>query len=165
MIYSFVIGIKNNKSFMREYHVPAEYSLFDFKRFIVSELDFDDSQQSVFFLLDKNDRKTESYSLFDMGHGAMDTVTLDDLNNKGMEKLLYTFDFFNDRSLYIEFQGETDELPRVYYPTVVQSKGNAPDQFAEKIDDDINKDKTVDDDDDDDENDDDLYGYNELIEN
>jgi hypothetical protein len=136
MIYSFLIGIKNNKNFAREYHVPSEYSLFDFKRFIVSELDFDDSQQSVFFLLDKNDKKVASYSLFDTGHGAMDTVTLKDLCNKGMEELLYTFDFFNDRSLHIKFQGEVEAQPRVYYPLVFVSKGDAPRQFFEKIEDD-----------------------------
>jgi hypothetical protein len=147
---------------MREYHVPSEYSLYDFKRFIVSELDFDDSQQSVFFLLDKNDRKTESYSLFDMGHGAMDTVTLEDLNSRGMTKLLYTFDFFNDRSLHIEFLGEVEALPRMSYPAVVQSKGDAPGQFVEKIDDNINDGLSIDDDDDD--SDDEFYGYNEYEE-
>jgi hypothetical protein len=145
---------------MREYHVPSEYSLYDFKRFIVSELDFDDSQQSVFFLLDNDNKKTESYSLFDMGHGAMDTVTLEDLKNRGMEILLYTFDFFNDRSLHIEFQGEIDAEPRVHYPLVVQSNGDAPEQFFEKIDDNINAGMTVDDEEDEDE----FYGYEEYEE-
>lgn len=116
---------------MREYHLPSEYSLYDFKRFIVSELGFDDSQQSVFFMLDKNERKIESYSLFDM-----DTVTLEDLKNRGMKILLYTFDMFNDRSLHIEFQGEVEALPRINYPLVAQSKGDAPGQFFEKIEDD-----------------------------
>jgi hypothetical protein len=142
---------------MREYHVPAEYSLFDFKRFIASELDFDDSQQSVFFLLDKDDNKIASYSLFDMGHGAMDTVTLEDLSNNGMEKLLYTFDFFNDRSLYIEFRGETEILPRLHYPIVVQSKGDAPGQFAEKIEDNIDEGMPIDDGDE-------VYDYDEYAE-
>jgi hypothetical protein len=143
---------------MREYHIPSEYSLYDFKKFIVSELYFDDSQQSVFYLLDKDDNKTESYSLFDMGHGAMDTVTLEDLINKGMEKVLYTFDLFNDRSLTIEFLGETEELRRTYYPTVVQSIGDAPDQFFEKIEDNINE-RMLNDDDDDGY---DEYGYDEY---
>jgi hypothetical protein len=112
--------------------------LYDFKRFIVSELDFDDSQQSVFHLLDGNNQKTQSYSLFDLGYGAMDTVTLEDIiDNKKTEKLLYTFDFFNDRSLLIQFLGEVEELPRVYYPVVFFSKGDAPGQFFQKIDDDI----------------------------
>jgi hypothetical protein len=103
----------------------------------VDDLDFDDSQQSVFFLLDENGKKVESYSLFDMGYGAMDSVTLEDLNSKGMKDLLYTFDFFNDRSLFIEFLGEKEIQPRAYYPLVVESKGNAPGQFVEKIDDNI----------------------------
>jgi hypothetical protein len=145
---------------MREYHVPAEYSLFDFKQFIVSELEFDDSQQSVFFVLDKDDKKTESYSLFDM-----DTVSLEDLSNKGMEKMLYTFDIFNDRSLYIEFIGETEKQPRIYYPAVAQSTGEAPNQFSETVVDNINKRISDDEEeDDDDDNDDDDDDENEDIE-
>jgi hypothetical protein len=159
MIYSFIIGIKNSKNFLREYHIPSEYSLYDFKRFIASELDFDDSQQSVFFLLNKDDKKIESYSVFDMGYGAMDTVTLENLRNKGMGKLLYTFDFFNDRSLYIEFQREIEAECKVYYPIVVQSKGNAPGQFFEKIEDDIAEGTSVDNDDENEELDEyDEYG-------
>ncbi|MDR1595169.1 MAG: hypothetical protein LBS43_11925 [Prevotellaceae bacterium] len=117
---------------MREYHVPSEYSLFDFKQFIVADMDFDDSQQSIFFVLDENDKKTASYSVFDM-----DMVSLEDLCCKDVKKLLYTFDIFNDRSLYIEFQGITEAQPRIYYPTVIQSKGEAPNQFSEKIIDNI----------------------------
>jgi hypothetical protein len=95
--------------------------------------------------------------VFDMGHGAMDTVTLENLRNKGMEKLLYTFDFFNDRSLYIEFMGEIEAEYKVYYPLVVQSKGNAPGQFFEKIEDDIAEGMSIDDD----ENEE-LYEYDEY---
>jgi hypothetical protein len=147
---------------MREYHVPSEFSLYDFKRFIGDELDFDDSQQSVFFLLDENGKKLESYSLFDMGYGAMDAVTLENLCNKGMKNLLYTFDFFNDRSLSIEFQGETEVVPRVYYPVVIQSKGNAPGQFVERIEDNIDDGMPIDDGDDDDfEEIEEYYGYDE----
>jgi hypothetical protein len=149
MIYSFIIKT-TNKNFIREYHIPSESSLYDFKRFIADDLDFDESQQSVFFLLDENGKKLESYSLFDMGYGAMDSVTLEDLNSKGMTNLLYTFDFFNDRSLYIEFLGETEIQLRTYYPLVVMSKGDAPGQFFEKLDDNID-DRMLNDDDDDEE--------------
>jgi hypothetical protein len=144
---------------MREYHVPSEYSLFDFKQFIVADMGFDDSQQSVFFVLDKDGKKTESYSVFDM-----DMVSLEDLCSKGVEKLLYTFDFFNDRSLFIEFQGETEEQSRVYYPVVVQSTGDAPNQFFRKIEDDIDKKRYVNDDDYNDEDDDneDIFDYEEI---
>jgi hypothetical protein len=148
---------------MREYHVPSEYSLFDFKQFIVADMDFDDSQPSVFFVLDESNKKTESYSLFDM-----DMVSLDDLCSRGMRKLLYTFDLFNDRSLYLEFLGETEKQPRVYYPVIVQSIGDAPNQFFEKIEDDIDKNMSADDDDDDDEdddnNDDEIFEYEEIFE-
>jgi hypothetical protein len=159
MIYSFIIKLKNSTKFIREYQIPSEYSLYDFKQFIVSELYFDDSQHSVFFLLDDNDRKIESYSLFDMGYGTMDTITLEDLSAKGMKKLLYTFDFFNDRSLSIEFIGEIEASPRIYYPFVAQSEGDAPEQFFEKIEDDLGKkvNITEEDEDEDEEDEDELY--------
>jgi hypothetical protein len=146
-------------NFIREYHVPSEYSLFDFKQFIGADMGFDDSQQSVFFVLDRNSKKTESYSVFDM-----DMVSLEDLCKKGVERLLYTFDFFNDRSLFIEFQGETEEQSRVYYPVVVQSIGDAPNQFFEKIGNDINKKRSIndydnDEKDDDEEDNEEIYDY------
>jgi hypothetical protein len=145
------MGMENNSNFMREYHIPSEFSLYDFKQFIASELDFDDSQQSVFFLLDKNGRKTASYSLFDMGDGAMDTVTLADLNGKGMKMLLYTFDFFNNRSLFVEFLGEIEKSPKNHYPFVAQSKGKAPGQFVETREDELPVTEDFDDDDEQDE--------------
>ncbi|MDR0559231.1 MAG: hypothetical protein LBG92_03625 [Prevotellaceae bacterium] len=131
MIYSFIIT--EQKSFIREYHIPCEYSLYDFKRFIENDLDFDDSQHGAFFLLDDRNKKTECYSLFDdTGNGTMDSVTLEDLSRKKkLKKLLYTFDFFNNRSLLMDFMGEVEALPRTSYPIVVQSKGKPPGQFSE----------------------------------
>ena len=130
MIFSFIIT-SSQKNFMREYHVPSDFSLYDLRRFIESDLDFDDSQQGVFFLLDKKGKKVESYSLFDMGNGSMDTVVLEDLSSKKNFRLLYTFDFFNDRSLYMDFQGEAEPIPRKHYPIVAAAKGDAPGQFSE----------------------------------
>ncbi|MDR2424505.1 MAG: hypothetical protein LBD59_07250 [Prevotellaceae bacterium] len=130
MIYSFIITT-DRKDFMREYHIPAAFSLYDFRRFIENDLDFDDSQQGAFFLLNSEGKKIECYSLFDTGNGTMDSVNLIDMSNKEMSKLLYTFDFFNKRSLCIEFTGETEALPRTDYPLVAQSKGAAPGQFSD----------------------------------
>lgn len=130
MIYSFIVTT-TQKGFTREYHVPSDYSLYDFRRFIEHDLDFDDSQQAAFFPLDKNDRKTACYSLFDTGYGSMDSITLEDIANKKTTKLLYTFDLFNNRSLLIEFSGETEPVPRTDYPAVALRKGNPPGQFAE----------------------------------
>jgi hypothetical protein len=141
--------MENNIRFRREYHVPSDYSLYDFKQFIAYDLTFDDTQQSVFFLLGEDDEKVASYALFDMGHGSMDMIMLSDLVGKGMKKLLYTFDFFNTRSLIVEYAGERDRFPRVSYPYVAQSKGNAPGQFFEIKEDDFQYTETFDDDDED----------------
>ncbi|MDR2465779.1 MAG: plasmid pRiA4b ORF-3 family protein [Prevotellaceae bacterium] len=130
MIYSFTITTKQ-KGFAREYLVPSDYSLYDFRRFIENDLDFDDSQQGVFFTLDENNRKTACYSLFDTGSGAMDSITLEALVEKNTTKLLYTFDLFNNRSLLIELLDQNEPEPRVHYPAVAQRKGNPPGQFAE----------------------------------
>ncbi|MDR1896475.1 MAG: hypothetical protein LBR10_06765 [Prevotellaceae bacterium] len=132
MIYSFIIKTVQT-NFIREYHIPSEYSLYDFRRFIENDLDFDDSQQGIFFVLSNSGARVESYSLFDMGNGAMDTVILEDLINKGKKKMLYTFDCFNDRSLFIDFKGEVEALPRTRYPVVVFRTGDPPGQFVENM--------------------------------
>ena len=131
-IYSFQVTTGRKDGFLRIYHVRDTATLYDFRRFIENDLDFDDSQPGVFWCLNTNGNKTKQYSLFDTGDGAMDTVTIKKLYDDGIMMMLYTFDFYNNRSLIIEFTGTPDIQPRKSYPLIFESKGEAPGQFEEK---------------------------------
>lgn len=131
MIYHFRLVTGRKDFFLREYHLLSTDTLYDFHRFIQNDLDFDDSQMAAFFAVDKKG-KQHQYSLFDTGDGAMDTIVIEQLVKGKYGLLMYTFDFFHNRSLTIEFLGEVERLSRKSYPLVVEAKGESPDQFEER---------------------------------
>ena len=95
------------------------------------ELEFDKSQMASFFLASDNWEKEEEFTLFDMGSGSstMDDAILEDIIFRKNQKLLYIFDFFNERGLFIEYTGETDEIDGREYPVCTNSKGIPPKQI------------------------------------
>lgn len=62
----------------------------------------------------------------------MRNTRLDEFLSKEEDKLLYTFDIQNDKSLYIELSGISDEEIQKA-PVVMLRKGNAPEQSPQGI--------------------------------
>jgi len=60
----------------------------------------------------------------------MDDAILEDVIFRKNQKLLYVFDFFNERALFLEYTGETKELDNRDYPTCTNSKGVPPKQVV-----------------------------------
>jgi hypothetical protein len=77
-----------------------------------------------------NWEKEEEFTLFDMGTGSstMEVAVLDDIIFKKNQKLLYIFDFFNERALFVEYTGEAKEQSGREYPICTNSKGLPPKQ-------------------------------------
>jgi hypothetical protein len=77
-----------------------------------------------------NWEKEEEFTLFDMGTGSstMETAVLEDIIFRKNQKLLYVFDFFNERALFVEYTGETKELEGREMPICTNSKGVPPKQ-------------------------------------
>jgi hypothetical protein len=77
-----------------------------------------------------NWEKEEEFTLFDMGTGSstMEVAILEDVIFRKNQKLLYVFDFFNERALFVEYTGETDEIEGREYPSCTNSKGVPPKQ-------------------------------------
>jgi hypothetical protein len=97
---------------------------------IQDELEFDKSQMASFFLATDNWEKEEEFTLFDMGTGSstMEVAILEDIIFKKNQKLLYIFDFFNERGLFVEYTGEAKEVDGREYPICANSKGLPPKQ-------------------------------------
>lgn len=131
MVYRFLILSDEDEKFMREYEFLDSQTLLDFHNMIQDELGFDRSQLASFFLTTDNWEKEEEFTLFDMGGVAstMEDAILEDVICTEHQKLVYIFDFFNERSLSIEFLGETEENKNAEYPSCVNSKGPAPKQI------------------------------------
>jgi hypothetical protein len=64
------------------------------------------------------------------GSSTMDVAVLEDIIFRKNQKLLYVFDFFNERSLFVEYTGETKEIDGREYPSCTNSKGVPPKQVV-----------------------------------
>jgi hypothetical protein len=58
----------------------------------------------------------------------MEVAVLEDIIFRKNQKLLYVFDFFNERSLFVEYTGEAKEIDGREYPSCTNSKGVPPKQ-------------------------------------
>ena len=130
MVYKFVVLSDEDESFVREFEFLDTHSLIDFHNLIKEELEFDKSQMASFFMATDNWEKEEEFTLFDMGTGSstMETAVLEDIIFRKNQKLLYVFDFFNDRALFIEYTGEAKEVEGRELPNCTNSKGVPPKQ-------------------------------------
>lgn len=130
MVYKFVVLSDEDEAFIREFEFLDSHTLLDFHHMIQDELEFDKSQMSSFFLATDNWEKEEEFTLFDMGTGSstMEVAILDDIIFRKNQKLLYIFDFFNERALFVEYTGEAKEVDGREYPSCTNSKGVPPKQ-------------------------------------
>ena len=171
MVYRFRATIPESKVFYRVYEIKGEMTLFKFNGFIVDDLGFSPDQMVLYEGYDETGAPGGEYGLIDLGDGAMDTVTFDDVVQRGETELHYLFDLRNDRYIRLVLEGETSFSPLRVYPCLIDEKGQNPDQFRVRyeeappvpklhpfrdpsVQDDLDDDD-LDDDDDEDEGDDD----------
>ena len=129
MVYTFRATIPESKVFYRVYEIKGDMTLFRFNSFITDNLGFSPDQMVIFEGYDEKGTLCSEYGLFDMGDGAMDTVTFDKVLARGETELHFVFDLRNDRYIRLVFEGETGYLPMRAYPALVEEKGQNPDQF------------------------------------
>ncbi len=132
MVYKFVVLSDEDESFVREFEFLDSHTLMDFHNMIQEELEFDKSQMASFYLATDNWEKEEEFTLFDMGTGSstMEVAVLEEIIFRKNQKLLYVFDFFNDRALFVEYTGEEKEIEGRDYPVCTNSKGVPPKQVV-----------------------------------
>ncbi|MGB4293293.1 MAG: hypothetical protein WBJ37_10490 [Bacteroidales bacterium] len=132
MVYKFVVLSDEDDSFVREFELLDRQTLLDFHNILQEELEFDKSQMASFYLASNNWEKEEEFTLIDMGAGSstMEDAVLEEIIYKKNQKLLYVFDFFNERALFIEYVGDTKEVEGRQYPVCTNSKGLPPKQIV-----------------------------------
>ena len=136
MIYHFKITSQESKSFRLEVEVDEKDSFFTFHSIIQQSAGFESHQLASFFISDGSWMKLKEISMLDMGMkgGAcysMKRTKLADLIKTQKQNFIYTFDFFNDRSLYIELTGIIMEK-NLREPLVTLKQGDAPVQVLDE---------------------------------
>ncbi|GAF03835.1 IS1096 element passenger TnpR family protein [Saccharicrinis fermentans] len=122
-----------DEDFFREIEIGSEATFLVLHNFIQEILDFDEGQMASFFITDEEWQKKEEITLMDMAlDETSDSFVMSDtplgqfITNK-KQRLLYVFDFFNERSLFIEaYEVSTALCP---HPQCLRSQGKAPEQL------------------------------------
>ena len=132
MIYKFVAISGEQESFIREFELDEKNTLLDFHNTLQEELEYDDSQLAIFFTTTDKWEKEEEFTLFDMGSNTtiMENVIVDEVLLNKNQKLLYIFDLFNERALFIECLGEVELIVGREYPICSHSHGLPPPQLV-----------------------------------
>lgn len=130
MIYHFKINSQESKNFHLEVKLDEQHTFFDFHMIIQKSLGFESHQLASFFISNTHWRKLKEISMLDLGlNGAayfiMQKTKLPDLITSKEQRLIYTFDFLNDRSFYIELTGMIMEKS-LAEPLVTLKQGEAP---------------------------------------
>lgn len=107
MNYHFRIISSESEDFIFEILIDSNAYFIDFHNFIQEKLNFDKSQITSFFITDHEWNKELEIILLDMmgGEGetlVMDKTPLNQLITDNKQRMLYAFDLFSDRHLFIE---------------------------------------------------------------
>jgi hypothetical protein len=130
MIYNFRITSPESKNFQLKLEADGEHSFFDLHTIIQKSVGFETHQLASFFIPDQNGRKQKEVSMLDLGlnggiYYIMQKTKLSDLIQSKARQFIYTFDFINDRSFYIELTGIVMER-NLREPFITLKQGEAP---------------------------------------
>lgn len=136
MIFRFRMLCDEDDYFLREYEVPYDMTLSDFREFIDRDVHYRSNSITSFFTADSQWNKLEEFTSVDMNMDKTDTegprvmsdTLLSQILHNNRDRLIYCFDLFGDRAFYLELTGAKKTDPNMDYPRTVTSRSDAPDQ-------------------------------------
>lgn len=133
MICVFEISSSEAPDFKRLIQISPDHTFEELHQVIQNTSNFDNSQLASFFVTDEHWKKQIEIGLLDSGEKKssvlkMRKVTIREAVEKSLKKLIYVFDFFNERFFYVELKDiiMKNDLKE---PFVAYERGNAPVQF------------------------------------
>ncbi len=136
MVFKFRLISNEEKDFIRDIELLSDQTFYDFHRAITHNLNYDKSQIASFFISNEKWEKLEEITLFDMSEGGsdvkvhvMDKTYLNDFIKEPRQRLLYIFDFFNERLLFVELIDAHEKREKHAYPLITLEKGSPPRQL------------------------------------
>ncbi len=133
MVFRFRMLSDENDNFVRDYEVMYDMTLYDFHKFILETLEYEDCMTS-FFTADERWEKLAEFTSMDMGdeEGAphdMAKVHLGQIIHNNHDRLIYLFDMFGDRAYYLELTGTYKAEEGESYPREIYAQAEVPDQY------------------------------------
>jgi hypothetical protein len=146
MIYYFRAITNELDDFVLDIAIDSNALFLDLHLFIQSMLDYDDQQMTSFFITDDEWHKEQEITLIDMMEEqsaslVMDQIKLEDLITDVKQRMLYAFDLFVERVLFMELTHV--EQGSLKQPVCTRKTGSPPPQLLEdnfSFDNDISED-------------------------
>lgn len=136
MIFKFTVLSNEDDSFLREYEIPYDTDLLGLHDFICDDLEYDKENFCSFFGSNGNWDKLQEYTLADMQDDdegvialPMKGTLLGQIIRNKLDRLIFMFDIFAGRSLFMELTEAKEAEDAVRYPRVVSSEGDPPSQL------------------------------------
>jgi hypothetical protein len=152
MVYKFRIISDESKDFARELLINSDQTFLDFHHCLQGDLGYDPDQLSSFFITNASWEKELQITLIDMmddGNDScltMDRALIEDHVAEKGDRMLYVFDFFSERSFFIELTEVIGVDESKALPKIVFSSGTPPPQIEMALDDFTFTDEDFDDD-------------------
>lgn len=108
MIFRFLIVSDEVENFRREIKIDSDDTFHDLFKAIVKSVNYREDEMASFFICEHNWRRKEEITLVEMDTESdedsytMEEAVLSDFLEDEKEKLMFVFDYVNDRALYIE---------------------------------------------------------------
>jgi hypothetical protein len=130
MIYTFRIISGEQDNFIREVEIDSHCLFLEFHEFLNSEMGFDKGELASFFITNQEWHKETEITLLNMLESPspdiqpMSDTKLGELITEKKQRLLYVFDLFAERVLFLELIEIKDGLAG--NPHCVRSEGDPP---------------------------------------
>lgn len=136
MVFNFRLVSDEVDNFRREIQIDADATFLDLRNAICDCVGYRKDEMSSFFLCDKNWEKEKEITLEDMGTDSSEDsyimeecILSDELEDAG-QHLMFTFDYLNDRSFFLELKSMVPGRD-LHEPVCTLSLGHAPAQELE----------------------------------
>lgn len=139
MIYKFRVISDENETFLRVIEISKQDNFLSLHDCIQASCNYDSTQMTSFFVSNKDWEKLQELTLFDMKDDTTKTIPmqkakLQDYVSKVDDTLIYVFDFFADRALFLTLVEIKKEDKKVHYPVCSYETGNPPIQLLQEED-------------------------------
>lgn len=136
MILLFRIISDEAQEFYRDLVIDSSDTFLDFHKVLQENLAYDATQLASFFITTENWEKQQEITLIDMMQEpgtetlTMAKTSLEEYMDSVNQRMIYVFDFFSERSFFMELIETSDQRSSKKTPFIAQSKGDPPQQLA-----------------------------------
>lgn len=139
MVFRFRMLSDENDFFIREYEVPCDLNLAQFNDFICDDMRFDSGGITSFFTSNALWEKEREFTRLDMSAPGpeddhevpvpMEKLTLGEIVGHKHDRLIFVFDVFGDRGMFIELVESKKPKEGAEYPCITLSRADPPNQY------------------------------------